>query len=100
MRRECQSTADQQRDHLNATVEVAKRTGSKDGARRDANKRMYDVPGAVDDGHFIGHKLDDVQTNRNADDPPTRQHLQLARELQRSEAAQQTERRDTRVKID
>ncbi len=100
MRRERQSAAEQQRDHLNAAIEIAERARGEHSAGGDANEGVNHVPGAVNDRDFVGDELDRVESDGDADDPPTRQHLKLAGKLQVCEAAQQAECADAGVEID
>ena len=100
MRAQRQTAAEQQRDHLNAAIEIAERTRGEHRAGRDANERVNDVPSAIDEGNLVREKLDDVKNNCDADDPPARKHLELTRQSQVRETAEQAERRDGRVEID
>ena len=100
MRAERQTSAEQQRDQLNAAIEVAESAGCQDCSGGNSNERVNHVPRAIDDGNFVGEEFNHIENTRHADDPPARQHLELAWKLQFRKPAKQTKRGHSRIEID
>src|SRR4029079_16385103 len=60
---------------------------------------MNNIPNAVHIRNFVGEKLHDIKSARDADDPPVIEHVQPARQVDRTETLQKSENGDRRVKI-
>ena len=60
---------------------------------------MDRIPNTIDIRNFVGEKFDHIQTNRNAQNPRVREHLQRRRQVNDAEAFEQTKSRNGRVKI-
>jgi hypothetical protein len=61
---------------------------------------MYYVPDAVNELDLVSDKLDREQDQGDTNHPPVRHDFKFTREFQMCKAAQQTQRRYSRVQID
>src|SRR5215475_14511321 len=100
MRSQRESTADQQGNHLNAAVKIAKSCRRQNRSRGNADESVNDVPDAINQLNLVGNKFNYKQEQRNADHPPIREHFQLPGKLQVSKPAEQTQSCDGGVKVD
>jgi hypothetical protein len=61
---------------------------------------MDGVPGAVDGGDFVGDEFYYIEANRQSDDPPMAQEVELSGKLDQVEALEQAQGSYRSVEID
>src|SRR5215470_4679859 len=91
MRSQRESAADQQGNHLNATVKIAKSCRRQNRSCGNTDESVNNVPDAINQLNLVGNKFNYKQEQRNANHPPIREHFQLSGKLQVGEPAKETQ---------
>src|ERR1700723_4011475 len=99
MRSQRDSTGEQRRAPAPFWRRRSSRAVSEQRRGRRANHRVNRVPNRIDERNFVREKFDDVERDRNPENPRMRQYLQLFRQANHAEALQQPKRRNRSVEV-
>ena len=92
MRSQSNSTGEQRRAPTPFGRRSSGCTVRKKRSSRRANYGVNRIPDCIDEWNLVGEKFDDVERDRNPENPGMRQHLQLLGQMDNAEALQQAQR--------
>ncbi len=71
----------------------------EDGSCGRTDEGVHGIPDGVDVWNFVGEKLDEIQRDRQPDNPRTREHVEGAGQVQNAESFKKPERCHGGIKI-